>query len=569
MKKLLTVSLAALLMTTSAAFAETDIITAVDKNNRVSISVTSDSTDNTLYTVMIMKPGQKLGDNTSAGSIENVYRLETIKNGESLSFDIKESDGTGLFQVISGGGELEGRLSCFAIADKATKDEALKKLNGAGAADVKAVLDEYNNKVWVIDFNNKYYLADANDVMKSFLNNLNKSAECAADVEKAYHNACILYKIKKASASELLGLIESYKDELGISYSELIGSGDESIMRAFTYIAKDSAANPINSPKQLENALKKAEALGCVNSADRKNMQQLIEKYPSELEIDITGRYASADKYEIIKRLVKENGNEYMSIKEFSDAFKSAVDTVADAAEKPADTRGNGSSGGSSSGGGSSRGGSFSMDNSYNVSDPGSILGTKSDNKSDFFNDVDSSDWAMTYIDYAAYKGIMSGDGDGNFRPNDEIKREEFLKIVIEALNVDGKDATEKEFGFNDVSKEDWFYKYVESGVNHNIITGVSDDLFGTGRDLSRQDAAVILMRAKESAELVLSETENEIDFTDKNEISDYASESVTKLQKAGIIGGYEDGSFRPNSGITRAEAAKIIYGILKNTNNL
>ena len=51
--------------------------------------------------------------------------------------------------------------------------------------------------------------------------------------------------------------------------------------------------------------------------------------------------------------------------------------------------------------------------------------------------------------------------------------------------------------------------------------------------------------------------------FTDAADIADYAMEPINMLYRLEIVNGYEDGAFRPNAPITRAEAAKIIYTAL------
>ena len=50
--------------------------------------------------------------------------------------------------------------------------------------------------------------------------------------------------------------------------------------------------------------------------------------------------------------------------------------------------------------------------------------------------------------------------------------------------------------------------------------------------------------------------------FTDSEEIEGYARPAVERLSRAGLIEGYEDGSFRPGDSATRAEAAKLLYCI-------
>ncbi len=85
--------------------------------------------------------------------------------------------------------------------------------------------------------------------------------------------------------------------------------------------------------------------------------------------------------------------------------------------------------------------------------------------------------------------------------------------------------------------------------------------MFGVGRPITRQDAAVMLARAV--SEHIGNETVKP-DFTDSGNISEYAVNAIGQLQKNGIVSGRDDGSFAPQMTISRAETAKMIYEILK-----
>ena len=92
----------------------------------------------------------------------------------------------------------------------------------------------------------------------------------------------------------------------------------------------------------------------------------------------------------------------------------------------------------------------------------------------------------------------------------------------------------------------------------------MSDTEFAPAESISRQDAAVIFYRgAKAAREDGFSEIEMS-SFTDAEDIADYAIEPINLLYKLKVLNGYEDGSFRPNAPITRAEAAKMIYTALE-----
>jgi len=212
-----------------------------------------------------------------------------------------------------------------------------------------------------------------------------------------------------------------------------------------------------------------------------------------------------------------------------------------------------GSTGGSGGGGGISGSPLPSTDNSAVISNPVVTLPP-----SNFFDDLDSAEWAKNAIESLANAGVISGKGNNKFCPEDFVKREEFVKMLVGSFNV----TAEGSVPFNDVDAGQWYYSYVVSAYNSGMVNGVSADMFGTGTNITRQDMAVLVYRyLSKDTELPSSGT---VEFTDKVEISEYAREAVAALREAGIVSGMEDGSFRPQENCTRAQVAYIIYKALK-----
>ena len=73
-----------------------------------------------------------------------------------------------------------------------------------------------------------------------------------------------------------------------------------------------------------------------------------------------------------------------------------------------------------------------------------------------------------------------------------------------------------------------------------------------------------MIANAMKICEIGFFESVQEIEFTDRDQIADYAKQAVEQMQKMGIVNGYSDGSFNPQGTATRAEAAKIIYLLTK-----
>lgn len=176
-----------------------------------------------------------------------------------------------------------------------------------------------------------------------------------------------------------------------------------------------------------------------------------------------------------------------------------------------------------------------------------------------YFSDIQSVDWASTAIITLAKKGIVNGKEDGRFCPLDNITREEFTKMLVNALNIDGKGKAD----FKDVEKGSWYAEFIDRAFSAEVVGGIGDGLFGTGRNITREDMAVMIYRAAEKAGIAFGENYNEVLFDDDAEIAEYAKEGVYALKTAGIINGKSNNSFAAKAFATRAEAAKMIYGII------
>lgn len=180
--------------------------------------------------------------------------------------------------------------------------------------------------------------------------------------------------------------------------------------------------------------------------------------------------------------------------------------------------------------------------------------------KKSSFNDMENHNWAVDYVEALYDTEIIDGVGDNNFAPGENITREAFVKIIVNALNIPAPEE-DVELPFEDVTDDSWFKEFVVKAYGYGVINGISDTLFGTGNNITRQDMAVIIYNAMgleddgEAADVSV--------FADGAAIADYAQKAVCTLAKMGIINGYDDNTFNPNGHTTRAEAAKVIYMVL------
>ena len=131
--------------------------------------------------------------------------------------------------------------------------------------------------------------------------------------------------------------------------------------------------------------------------------------------------------------------------------------------------------------------------------------------------------------------------------------------MMVRLFGYEGDGQTE----FSDVEPTGWYAGAVSAAVQNEIIFGTSADRFGVGERISRQDVAVIAFRALRSDSAVLDSDIDGVELADIDAIADYAKTAVKVLKKNGIVNGYPDGSFAPSAGVTRAEAAQIMYNIM------
>ncbi len=166
------------------------------------------------------------------------------------------------------------------------------------------------------------------------------------------------------------------------------------------------------------------------------------------------------------------------------------------------------------------------------------------------FKDVPDSFWAAADIYTLREAGIIDGKTADEFDPEGQVTRAEFTKMIVKMFGVEAKD-TKVEFA--DCGEDDWFTPFVAAAIEAGYVKGYSDTEFAPDKVISREEACAILGRAYAKA------ANSELSFTDKDSIDEYAQPYVALLVEMGFINGYEDGTFRAQNHITRAEAAKII----------
>lgn len=176
------------------------------------------------------------------------------------------------------------------------------------------------------------------------------------------------------------------------------------------------------------------------------------------------------------------------------------------------------------------------------------------------FTDV-SGHWAWTggQIPYLVEKGVLNGYKQANgtymFKPDGEITRAEFIKILDETF---GLTATAS-INFKDVTANDWFYPYFAKAAAQGYILNYGTHASPNGK-ITREEALSLLVRY---LDLPANEKSSTTYFADYNTISDNFKDYVLRGVYAGLTDGYNENgvkNFKPQKTLSRAEALTILY---------
>lgn len=178
------------------------------------------------------------------------------------------------------------------------------------------------------------------------------------------------------------------------------------------------------------------------------------------------------------------------------------------------------------------------------------------------FSDITADMYESEAICYLYDNGYINGKEDGLFHPYDYITREEVLKILVSAT-LETSELYERDYGKRAEGK--WYHSWFSAAEYYAVIAGVFDEeIFKDGQPITRQDIATVVYRCALRAKIQLKRDGAVTDFYDMSDFRYYAVEPVRELQRAGIIKGTGDNLFSPCGFITRAEAAQLIYNVIR-----
>lgn len=435
-------------------------------------------------------------------SVEDITNASKLKNGAKLFYEITAAE-DGKYEAVLNLGDESGVFTILLSGDTVKESLSAEVISTQETAEYLKKLSE----------------AAANNTVKAALED--ERLRKVLDLEELYKN--------ESTRDELAELLTNKKEFNDISDIEAIRKPMQDRIDCVKNI------NSMINKAQVKDLIKQVyELLGTSDSAYTKYM-----KMTNTDEVD--------------KRIFE--GKPYDNLADVREALKKAVDSAGSSS---------GSGSGSGSGGGSGSGSSSGGKGSYatgNIIKNDYVKPDNSENDGARFKDVPNGHWAKESVEYLAENGIVNGKTEDTFEPDETVKREEFVKMLVGAiqLTVGGEADT-----FADTDKSAWYSKYLFAANKAGLVYGKDDGSFGIGETLTRQDMAVMVYRAMKIKNAGIEENGQKTSFSDYDSIAEYARESIDVLSSIGIINGMEDNRFSPDETATRAQAAQVIGKLMK-----
>jgi hypothetical protein len=168
------------------------------------------------------------------------------------------------------------------------------------------------------------------------------------------------------------------------------------------------------------------------------------------------------------------------------------------------------------------------------------------------FHDLPDTSWAYSFIGNLYCRNVVSGFPDGNFRPNADITRGQYTKMLVQGFNMTWQVPSSPTF--SDVPHDSTYGVFIETAVKAGIAAGYPDGTFRPNVPVTRGQAVKMITVAANWG-LTYPAVATFSDIPTNHWAFGYVEAAYTQ----GIINGYTDGTFRPQVGITRAQVSKVI----------
>lgn len=541
LKKLISAVAAISLCATSVCYAHTEAsVIYSPSDGEISVSGNADG-----KVIIIVSPKELTPEDMSVSNLPLIVKQLTADGSFEYNVGIPSYAPGGKYNVYVN----DITAGSFIHINSSDAEQILPKLMEADGDEFANLIEE-NASVLGIDTEDEVYISLKGSIVE--LLDCMKFDDIG-DFSTKYAKVYAVTSLRNSDSEKAASVLYNYRKQLSVDYAndyENDARLDEDAKKElFGLIAKTDFKKLITNDGDFDfnaefSSLKPVAVINSENSWIK--IKDIICTEFADVFADVLSdsTYLSVrDKNAVFEDMTAS----YDDLPALKKAFLSSAQNVYSDENRPAG--GGGGGGGSKSGGFSSSGGSVTVPPAQPETEVEEGIS---------FNDMNTQHWAFKAVTSLCSQNIISGYPDGSFKPSDNITRAEFAKLIAGFLaEVSGEDSFE---GFDDVKEDNWHYAYVNAAAKSGIVFGYGK-MFRPDEYIKRQDAAVMIHRLLQKRGDNIKG--NKI-FADRDDISDYARSSVAALGEARIVSGSGSNMFLPQSNLTRAEAAQIIYNAIQ-----
>jgi len=179
------------------------------------------------------------------------------------------------------------------------------------------------------------------------------------------------------------------------------------------------------------------------------------------------------------------------------------------------------------------------------------------------FSDVAENAYYFDAVEWAVAEGITTGYANGTFLPNNTCTRAQTVTFLWRAMGEPEPETTE--MPFTDVVAGSYYYDAVLWAVENGITSGMTATTFAPNKTVTRAQTVTFLWRTAkmEGYDVSVGAETNILSYADAHTIGEYAIPAMQWACGEEIMGGYNDGTLRPNVGCTRAQIVTFLYRFL------
>lgn len=162
-------------------------------------------------------------------------------------------------------------------------------------------------------------------------------------------------------------------------------------------------------------------------------------------------------------------------------------------------------------------------------------------------------------IEFLTERGVVEGYPDGNFKPENLVNRAEAMKMITNAFKI-ADEELEYEAIFPDVQEKDWFFRFVMSAENNEVVDGYPDGKFRPEREVNLAETLKMTLLAGKFE--VAEEVKDDL-FADVKKDQWFAKYALFARDK-NVIFSDDYGNLKADQAMTRGKFAEVIFRLMR-----